>query len=36
MPREVMDERLQRLQALINAQQLAFNRVEGRPATPRC
>ena len=26
VPREVMDERLQRLQALLNAQQLAFNR----------
>src|SRR3712207_7277964 len=26
LPREVMDERLQRLQALLNAQQLAFNR----------
>jgi tRNA-2-methylthio-N6-dimethylallyladenosine synthase len=25
LPREVMDERLQRLQALLNAQQLAFN-----------
>jgi tRNA-2-methylthio-N6-dimethylallyladenosine synthase len=26
VPRDVMDERLQRLQALLNAQQLAFNR----------
>jgi tRNA-2-methylthio-N6-dimethylallyladenosine synthase len=26
VPREVMDERLQRLQALLNEQQLAFNR----------
>jgi tRNA-2-methylthio-N6-dimethylallyladenosine synthase len=26
LPRDVMDERLQRLQALLNAQQLAFNR----------
>jgi tRNA-2-methylthio-N6-dimethylallyladenosine synthase len=26
LPREVMDERLQRLQALLNQQQLAFNR----------
>ena len=26
VPAQVMDERLQRLQALINAQQLAFNR----------
>ncbi|HMG47995.1 MAG TPA: tRNA (N6-isopentenyl adenosine(37)-C2)-methylthiotransferase MiaB [Allosphingosinicella sp.] len=26
VPREMMDERLQRLQALLNAQQLAFNR----------
>jgi len=26
VPREVMDERLQRLQALLNAQQHAFNR----------
>jgi tRNA-2-methylthio-N6-dimethylallyladenosine synthase len=26
IPRTCMDERLQRLQALLNAQQLAFNR----------
>jgi tRNA-2-methylthio-N6-dimethylallyladenosine synthase len=34
VPREVMDERLQRLQALLNAQQLAFNRATvGRRTT---
>ena len=30
IPRDVMDDRLQRLQARINTHQLAFNRVEGR------
>jgi tRNA-2-methylthio-N6-dimethylallyladenosine synthase len=34
VPREVMDERLQRLQALLNEQQLAFNRATvGRSTT---
>ena len=36
VPAEVMDERLQRLQALLNAQQLAFNRGERRPPHRAC
>ena len=34
-PRDIMDERLQRLQALINEQQLAFNRATVGRATRR-